>query len=64
LSPWIDVPAEIPTARAEIAMIVNKHDETCRGECVSEALETVFLGPRKAVGHRDRGVGTIPFGQE
>jgi hypothetical protein len=64
LSPWIDVPAEVPTARAEVAVIVNKHDEARRGECPSEPLETVFLGPRKAVGHRDRGVETIPFGQE
>jgi hypothetical protein len=57
---WIDVSA----VRPEIAMIVNKHDETGRGECLSETLKTVFLGPRKAVGHGDSGVETIPIGQE
>jgi len=51
-------------ARPEIAVIVHKHDEARGGEGLSETLKTVFLGPGKAVGHRDRGVGTIPFGQE
>jgi hypothetical protein len=45
-------------------MIVNKHDETRRGECSGETLKTVFPGPSKAMGHGYRGVGTIPFGQE
>jgi hypothetical protein len=44
-----DVPAEVPAARPEIAMIVHKHDEPRRGECLSETLKTVFLGPPKAV---------------
>ena len=45
-------------------MIVHKHDETRRGECLSETLKPVFPGPGKAVGHRDSGVRTIAFGQE
>ena len=59
-----DVAAEVAAARAEIAMIVNKHDETRRGECSGETLKTVFPGPSKAMGHGYRGVGAIPFGQE
>ena len=50
LSPWIDVSAEIASARPEIAMIVNKHNKTRRGEYLSETPKAVFLGPCKAVG--------------
>jgi hypothetical protein len=64
LQPWIDVSAEVTTARPEIAMVVNKHDETRRGECLSETLKAVFPGPSKAMGHGDSGVNSIPFGQE
>ena len=60
----VDVSPQIAAARAEIAMIVNQHDETRRRECPSETLKAMLLGPRKAVGHGDRGVETIPFGQE
>ena len=56
--------AQITAAPSEIAMIVNQHDETRRRVCPSETLKAMFLSPRKAVGHRDRGVQTIPFGQE
>jgi hypothetical protein len=56
--------AETAAARPEIAMIVNKHDKARRGECPSEALEAVFLGPCKAVGHGDSGANPIPCGQE
>ena len=45
-------------------MIVNKHDKTRRGEGPSETLKAMFLGARKAVGHGDSGVETIPFGQQ
>jgi hypothetical protein len=64
LQPWIDVSAEVTTARPEIAMVVNKHDETRRGECLSETLKAVFPGPSKAMGHGDSGVNSIPIGQE
>jgi hypothetical protein len=57
-------PAEVPAARPEIAMIVKKHDEARRGECLSETLKAMFLSPGKAVGHGDSGVESIPFGQE
>jgi hypothetical protein len=30
-------------------MILHKHDEPRRGECLSETLKTVFVGPPKAV---------------
>jgi hypothetical protein len=55
---------EVSAARPEIAVIVHKHDEARRGECLSETLKAVFLGPSKSVGHGDGGLGTIPFGQE
>ena len=45
-------------------MIVNKHDKTRRGECLSETLKAVFLDPCKAVGHGDSRANPIPFGQE
>jgi hypothetical protein len=45
-------------------MIVNKRDKTRCGESLGETLKAVFLGPRKAVGHGDSRVETIPFGQE
>jgi hypothetical protein len=45
-------------------MIVHKHDETRRGERLSETLKAMFLGPRKAVSHRDSGMAAIPLGQE
>jgi hypothetical protein len=64
LLPWIDVPAEVAAARPEIAMIVHKHDEPRRGECLSETLKTVFPGSPKAVSHGDSGADAISFGQE
>jgi hypothetical protein len=64
LPPWIYVSAEFSAARPEIAVIVHKYDEACRGECLSETLETMLFGPRKAVSHGDGGVKTIPFRQE
>jgi hypothetical protein len=64
LLPWIDVPAEVPAARPEIAMIVHKHDEPRRCKCQSEPLKTVLLGSPKAVRHGDSGVDAIPLGQE
>ena len=33
LPPRVDVSAEVPAARAEIAMVVQKHDQAGRGEC-------------------------------
>jgi len=59
-----DVPAEVPAAHPEIAMIVHKHDEPRRGECLSETLKTVFPGSPKAVSHGDSGADAISFGQE
>jgi hypothetical protein len=66
LPPGIDVTSEvmIPAARPEIAMIVNKDDETRCREGHSETLKAMFFGARKAVGDGDSGVETIPFGQE
>jgi hypothetical protein len=64
LLPWIDVSAEVASARPEIAMIVNKHDKTRRGQCQSETLKTVFLGSPKAVRHGDSGADAISLGQE
>jgi len=55
---------QIPADRPEIAMIVNKHDKTRRGERLGETLEAVFLGAREAVGHGDSGVETGLVGQE
>jgi hypothetical protein len=46
LSPWIDVAAELPAARPEIAMIVNKYNEAGRRECLGKAFKTVFLGSK------------------
>ena len=48
----------------KFAMVVQKHDQAGRGECPSETLKAMLLGPRKAVRHGDRGVETIPFGKE
>jgi len=45
-------------------MIMNKHDKTHRGECLSETLKAVFLGPCKAMGHGDSRANPIAFGQE
>ena len=56
--------AEFAAAAPEIAMIVNQHDETRRGECLSEALKTVFLGSSEAVRHRDSRMGPMSFGKE
>ena len=45
-------------------MIVNKHEEARRGECLGETLKALFLGPRKPVSHRDSRMAAIPFRQE
>ena len=47
-----------------ISMIVHKHDEPRRGECLSETFKTVFPGSPKAVSHGDSRADTISFGQE
>ena len=40
-------------ARAEIPMVMDERDETGLSEVAGEALEPMFLDPRKTMGDRD-----------
>jgi hypothetical protein len=45
-------------------VIVHKYDETCCGECLSETLETMLFGPRKASSQITRDQGRNAYGDQ